>query len=272
MSRRAPVPAVAVVRSEVVLVAALIFGGALVAAVAALAGGGSWWAVVAGAFACASGLVLGSTRRVTPAAGLGLVAVVAVAVAAGDDGRGREAASSVRHEIVRPPAETATGRDEASRAGTEGDVERAPAGRRDAAGREARPPAARGDAAGREAGPPVVAPPEDGPEALVRAYYAALDARHYAAAWARLSPAVQAAFGGFDSWRRGYATTAGHRLEDLQVSGASVRLVLVATDRTPCGGTTEQRFDVQWRLTAELEAAALTAVKLSGVDPATACG
>ncbi|MGH2946194.1 MAG: hypothetical protein ACRDPC_08050 [Solirubrobacteraceae bacterium] len=254
-------------RAQVGLLAALVVGGAVVLAVVALAGGssggGRWWAVVAGAFACASGLVLGSTRGVTPAAGLGLVAVVAVVVAAGAEPAGGErlaAAPSVRHEIVRPPATVAGGDGTAGRRPTEGGAERAPA-----AGR------------GREARPPVVVPPGDAGgaarlESLVRSYYAALDAREYAEAWERLSPAVQAAFGGFDSWRRGYATTVGHRLEDMQVSGASVRLVLVATDRTPCGGTTEQRFSVRWRLTTELEAAALTAVKLSGVDPATACG
>lgn len=237
----------------------MVGGAVVVLVILALAGasldGEAWWAIVAGAFACASGLVLGLTRRALPAAGLALVAVAAVAVAAGDGGAAREAAPAVRHEIVRP------------------------AGPGEAAGENPRPAIgdeARGrDEAEAPAAPPATVPPRQekaaAREALVRSYYAALDAHEYAAAWRRLSPSVQAAFGGFEAWRLGYATTVAHRVEEVRVDGDAVALVLVATDRTPCGGTTEQRFSVAWRLEGRT-AVALTAARLGGLDPASACG
>jgi hypothetical protein len=120
------------------------------------------------------------------------------------------------------------------------------------------------------AAPPPRSRHHTGPKALVRAYYAALDAHRFTRAWARLSPAVQARFGGFAHWRRGYATTLGHRTEHVTVDGHVVRLTLVATDRTPCGGTTVQRFAVTWRLTGR-RATALSAARLAGEVPAAAC-
>ena len=95
----------------------------------------------------------------------------------------------------------------------------------------------------------------------MRAFYADLDARRYAAAWKRLSPAVQQSFVGFATWRDGYGTTAGHAVEDLRAEGATVSHMLVAS----CGETSG-RYAVSWRFDGA-KAVALTAEALSG----TAC-
>jgi hypothetical protein len=105
---------------------------------------------------------------------------------------------------------------------------------------------------------------------LVRSYYAAIDAGHFATAWGRLSPAVQAGFGGFAVWRGGYATTLDQRVEAVEVDGAQIRHVLVARDRTRCGTAVEQRFLVTWTVSAGT-ATSLHAVKVAGQDPAAAC-
>jgi ketosteroid isomerase-like protein len=81
---------------------------------------------------------------------------------------------------------------------------------------------------------------------------------------------VQARFGGFAVWRDGYETTLSQRVEGVDVDGAQIRYVLVARDRTPCGGSVEQRFAVVWTM-ADGHASSLHAVRLAGQDPATAC-
>jgi hypothetical protein len=118
------------------------------------------------------------------------------------------------------------------------------------------------------------------PAAAVTSYYAALDDRSFATAWKRLSPAVRRAFGGFTSWKAGFATTLASRPQDIVATalpgGAfAVRHVLVARDRSACGGDpVERRFSVRWRLVpaasggwtaASLHAAALGA---PAADPA----
>jgi hypothetical protein len=234
--RRAPLPVAVVAAGAVLAFAAVALVGGLV-------GREAWWAVVAGGFACASGLVLGSTRQAAPAGALALVAVAAVmlAVPAGDTRR--EAAFPALGGFE-PPA-GAVGGDRSVGADDDGRF--------------------RGDAGGRER--------SDGSVSLarlVRRYYAALDARQYRRAWKRLAPGVRVAFGGFEAWRAGYGTTLGHRVEDVRVGDGRVEHVLVATDRTPCGGVTERRFALSWHLDGG-RAEALSATKLSGVDPAAAC-
>jgi hypothetical protein len=239
MRRPAPVPGVALLG----VAGALAMGGLAVVLVVALAGAAvTWWLVVAGGFACASGLALGTGRRATVGVVLGLVALGALVIAAADDpARDRRAPVPPRERLAMIGG---------SKAG-ERPARRAPAA--DAAGREPRP----------------------APAALVRSYYAALDAGEFEAAWARLGPAVRARFGGLEAWRAGYGSTLGHRVEDVRVDpGGVVRHVLVAADRTPCGGRTERRFAVSWRLERRgdnLVAAELTAVTVAGVDPAAAC-
>jgi hypothetical protein len=94
---------------------------------------------------------------------------------------------------------------------------------------------------------PAAAPAGAG--AFVRGYYAALDARRFERAWARLSPAVRAALGGFDRWRAGYARTVSSRPGTLAIATQGelvmVQHRLLARDRG-CAGP--QRFSVTWRL------------------------
>jgi hypothetical protein len=87
------------------------------------------------------------------------------------------------------------------------------------------------------------------PADVVRAYYRALDRRDFPAAWRSLSPTVRIAFGGYDRWRAGFASTLSSRPTELRVRGAAVELVLVARDRAACG-VLVRRFAVRWELRA----------------------
>jgi hypothetical protein len=126
--------------------------------------------------------------------------------------------------------------------------------------------------------PPNPQPPSETPAArpsptaagLVRGYYADLDARDFRGAWARLSPAVRAEFGGFEGWRNGFARTLSSRPLALSVTGDTVRLELIARDRAACGGEVTSRFAVEWRLErtpAGRRAAAVTATALAATRP-----
>jgi hypothetical protein len=128
---------------------------------------------------------------------------------------------------------------------------------------------------------PAAAPPRTTtatpPEAVVAAYYRALDARRFDGAWSTLAPAVQSAFGGFERWRAGYATTVASRPGELAVQrdGAVATVVheLAAEDRSPCGPV-RRRFAVRWRLVLGpngWRASSLSAVKRSGPEPDAAC-
>jgi ketosteroid isomerase-like protein len=188
-------------------------------------------AVVAGAAACACGVVVGSRERPALALALGMVAAASLAIALGADERERGVQLAFPARATMAP-----------------------------------PPPVR-PAAPAETAP---APQRFEPRTVVSGYYAALDRGDYARAWARLAPAVRTAFGGFDAWRAGYATTLGHEIEDVTVANGVVTHVLVATDRTPCGGETERRFAVTWRFEGR-RVAQLSATKLSGADPSAAC-
>jgi hypothetical protein len=230
--RPLPFPTFAVVRALPAVAFALAGGAGLALAVAALAAGGpvSVWVAVAGACACTGGLVVGLGGDPLVAAALAVLAAAA----------GVGALPAARDETPVAFADRA-----------------APA--------EAKPHETT------EAAPRHEAPRRATPRQIVRSYYAAIAAGDYARAWNRLTPGVQAALGGFDRWRRGYATTLSHRVEHVEVApGGAVSLVLVAADRTPCGGTAEQRFAVTWRL-VNGRAAELHAVRLSGKVPAAAC-
>jgi hypothetical protein len=219
---------VVIVGALVPLGAVLIFGD----------GGPVGWVVVAGAAACASGLVLGLTQRLVPALPPAMVAAAALALAAvaatGDDGERAFETATIREERPRAdPVET---------------------------------PADEGGVAGSTAARP-------SPREFVRGYYAAIDAGRYEQAWSRLAAAADDTQ--FEAWRAGYATTVSQRVEHVETEpGGVVRYDLVAVDRTPCGTTTERRFEVRWRLVPtarSFTATSLGAVKLEGVDPASAC-
>jgi hypothetical protein len=118
------------------------------------------------------------------------------------------------------------------------------------------------------------APP---PESVVESFYRALDAGRFEAAWTILTPAVRSAFGGFERWREGYATTLSSSPRDMEVAreGAVVTVAheLATEDRSPCGPV-ERRFHIRWRLVHSAggwRAASLQGVKRSGPEPARAC-
>ena len=110
---------------------------------------------------------------------------------------------------------------------------------------------------------------------FVRRFYAALGAKRFEQAWKRLGPAIQARSVSFDAWQAGYATTVSQRVEDLRVEpGDTVRHTLVTVDRTPCGTTTERRFEMLWYLQRDgrtFVARDLVGVQLAGLAPAAAC-
>ena len=143
----------------------------------------------------------------------------------------------------------------------------------------AEPPATEGAAVAPEAPQPEagVAPAAPPPADVVAAYYRALDARRFQGAWDLLSPTVHEAFGGFEQWRAGFATTVASRPQGIAVerdgSVATVAHELVTEDHSPCGPV-RRRFAVRWRLVLGAEgwrAASLTGVKRSGPEPAAAC-
>ena len=231
------------------LLGALVAGASETLAVMAAAGSDpAVWAAVAGAFACACGLVAGSTARALPAAALASVASAALVLAVD----GGEAAAPVEVRAYTAPAVV---EDEAPR------IE----------------PAVIEDEAPRVEPPRVEkpAPPLRRPQ-FVRRFYAAIDAGRFKQAWGRLGPAIQARSPSFEAWRAGYATTLRTRVEDVRVeAGGAVRHVLVAVDRTPCGTTTERRYETLWYLARDgrtFTARDVVGVQLAGVDPALACG
>jgi hypothetical protein len=217
------------------LLCALLAGAAVALAVMAVAGADpAVWVAVAGASACACGLVVGTTARVIPAVALAGVASAALVLAV--DGR-EPAPTFVR--AYSPPATV---------------KQAAPLPRAEA---------------------PAPVPPLTKPQ-FVRRFYAAIEAGHFGQSWGRLGPAVRARSMSFDAWRAGYATTLSQRVEDLHVeSDGNVRHTLVTVDRTPCGGTTERRFEMLWYLQRDgrsFTARDVVGVQLAGADPALACG
>jgi len=118
------------------------------------------------------------------------------------------------------------------------------------------------------------APQTPSPRAVITRYYLDLDRRRFAAAWRILSPAVRGAFGSFETWSAGYATTLRNRPRSLRVSeregGATAALVLNAADRAPCG-TLRRSFTVRWELRRAgrgWRAKRLTATERPGAGPA----
>jgi len=228
--------------------ASLVAGAVVALAVVAVAGGDSdfAWVAIAGGAACACGLVVGSTARIVPAAALAIVAAAALVLAV-------EQGTPVEVRPLVAGGAWATVVDN-TRAATVTEV--APATR-------AEPTPT-----------PAPAPPLTAPQFVMR-FYAALEAGRFEQAWTRLGPVVQARSGSFELWRDGYATTVSQRVESLQVeAGDTVRHVLVTVDRTPCGTTTERRFEMLWYLQRDgrtFTARDLVGVQLAGVAPALAC-
>ncbi|HEX5618807.1 MAG TPA: hypothetical protein VFX51_10325 [Solirubrobacteraceae bacterium] len=256
--RPAPLPWVAALRALPAVVIAVAGGAWLALAVGVgfgvdLSSGAAVWIGLAGACACVSGWMVGSAGSIPAAAVLSVAAIGAVVLAVQTHSGPVHATREIVGADVAP--ETHLGEPRSGAAARP----RSGAAARPRSGAAAKP------RSGAAAPLTVVAAGK-----LVRSYYAAIDAGDFAAAWNRLSPAVQAGFGGFAVWRGGYATTLDQRVEAVEVDGTQIRHVLVARDRTPCGGTVEQRFAVVWTMAAG-KAASLHAVRLAGQDPAAAC-
>jgi hypothetical protein len=239
--RPAPLPWVVALRALPAVVIAAVGGAWLALAVgvalgADLGSAAAVWIGVAGACACVSGVMIGAGSNAVGAATLAIAALAAVSVAAET-----EPDSKPVRPVLAPRADVAP------------PARATPSERTVTAHRHAPAVPARARA-----------------EQLVRSYYAAIDSGDFAQAWARLSPAVQARFGGFTTWRNGYGTTLSQRVEALETDGAQIRYVLVARDRTPCGAGVEQRFAVVWTM-ADGRASSLQAVRVAGQDPAAAC-
>jgi hypothetical protein len=88
---------------------------------------------------------------------------------------------------------------------------------------------------------------------VVRDYYGNLDAKNLDAAWARLSPAVQAQLGGYDTWAAGQegtvdVTVTSVHTEHASKSSASVAVALRSTSVDVCSRTVHQRFAGTWTL------------------------
>jgi hypothetical protein len=237
----------AFVPRPLLVLASLCAGATVALGVVAVAGGGGdlAWVAIAGGAACACGLIVGSTARIVPAVALAIVAAASLVLAV-EDGSPPE----VRPFAVAGGAWAAVVDNTRASSVTEA----APAAR--AVPQPAEPK-------------PMTAPQ------FVRSFYAALNAGRHEQAWKRLGPVVQARAGSFDAWRGDYATTVSQRVEALQVeAGDTVRHVLVTVDRTPCGTTTERRYEMLWYLQRSGQtymARDLVGVQLAGVDPALAC-
>jgi hypothetical protein len=270
--RPAPLPWVAALRALPAVVVVVVGGAWLALAVGVafgvdLGSGAAAWIGLAGACACVSGVMIGAGGNTLGAAALAIAALAAVGLAVGTDTDSNPVrpAFAPRADVAPPP-----------RGEPRADVPPPPRGepraeRPSRPAGDARSGAAAESPAGEAPAAAAAAPRTVGaPAKLVRSYYAAIDSGDFAAAWARLSPAVQARFGGFAVWRDGYETTLSQRVEGVEVDGAQIRYVLVARDRTPCGGSVEQRFAVVWTM-ADGHASSLHAVRLAGQDPATAC-
>jgi hypothetical protein len=114
----------------------------------------------------------------------------------------------------------------------------------------AQPPATR------EVAPPAPPPPNYAAQAerAVRAYYRLLNGRDFGGAWSRLSPSLQADFGGFETWASGYDLTEGTDPESVEtLSADAARATVAVTLRTDdldiCGDHVAQVFEGTWTLT-----------------------
>ena len=197
--------------------------------------------------ALAGALLLGLRLRAPGRAVAGALAAGALAVLGGT-----AAATAAEPAAPHPAAQVRTadvaregvGKARAARAR---DAARSEGGRGVA---EDPPPIEDGHGAAEDA-PPGDAAGEAAPGDAVRAYYRALDARRFGAAWRFLAPGVRTAFGGFAPWRAGFAATRSSRPVAMQVAvvgdRATVAHVLAAVDATACGSRT-RRFALTWTL------------------------
>jgi hypothetical protein len=86
--------------------------------------------------------------------------------------------------------------------------------------------------------------------ALIRKYFELIDANDYSSAWAYLDTDVQEQFGGYESWRDGYATNTSTEVTDTNVTstnGGETDLTVEIQAIESCGGERfEQSFEGPW--------------------------
>ncbi len=116
-----------------------------------------------------------------------------------------------------------------------------------------------------------------GAEVFIRHYFDDLTDRRHGQAWAQLSPRVQVDFGGYESWKDGYATTISSAPSEFSVTSESagevaVSFDLLSKDIDACGDQVAQVFSGNWTLRREagrLTVADAEFEKVAGDDPVT---
>jgi hypothetical protein len=111
---------------------------------------------------------------------------------------------------------------------------------------------------------------------VVRGYYGDIASGEYRSAWVRLSPGMQGQFGGYGSWKHGYATTDTIDLGRVKVHAssrteASADVKIKSTDTDVCGDKVGQTFEGTWSLSkssGEWVATDISMSKVSGDVPA----
>ena len=119
--------------------------------------------------------------------------------------------------------------------------------------------------------------PAERAEKTVAAYYAAVDARRFGAAWDLLAPTLQAELGGYATWKAGYQTTVATKAKSIDATSvtslaATVALELKATDSDACGDLVGQTFAGTWSLIRARKAflgSAFSVEKTGGGTPVT---
>lgn len=70
-------------------------------------------------------------------------------------------------------------------------------------------------------GPTTTSSERPSPQQLIRRYFELIDAGEFAAAWDYLDADVQEGFGGFESWRDGYATNSSTDVSKIDVTSTA---------------------------------------------------
>jgi hypothetical protein len=108
--------------------------------------------------------------------------------------------------------------------------------------------------------------------AVVREFYAAVDAQRFSAAWQRLNADIQQQFGGLERWRAGYAHTRSTSLDSAvgtasDPTHATVEVRLHSLDMDACDRSITQRFAGTWtlrRMEGRWQATKLAVTKTGG--------
>ena len=108
--------------------------------------------------------------------------------------------------------------------------------------------------------------------AVVREFYAAVDAKRFSDAWGRFGPAIQQQLGGLATWQAGYAHTRSTRVDSVSGTAsdpthATVEVRLHSVDEDACTRSVTQRFAGTWtlrRVAGRWQASKLAIAKTGG--------